>query len=178
VRLFVAVCPPDEVLALVEALPRPDLAKLRWTAPEQWHVTLRFLGEVARSEPVAEALLQVPRALRDSGVGNVEALLGPAVAWFSGRRILQVPVKGTEVLADLVSSATGKWGEPPETGQSSGHLTLARVRGQGKGPASLAGSPIRAAWRVDEIHLVSSTLGAGGARYEILESVALYRGPP
>jgi len=176
VRLFVAVAPPEEVLALVEALPRPNLSKLRWTTPEQWHVTLRFLGEVTRAEPVAEALRAVPAALLDSKVTEVEAVLGPAVAWFTGRRILQVPVTGTEQLAELVFVATAAWGQPPEPGPYAGHLTLARVRGKGKGPANLAGTPIRAAWRVDEVHLVSSTLGEGGARYETLEKVPLALG--
>ncbi|MGD0320088.1 MAG: RNA 2',3'-cyclic phosphodiesterase [Acidimicrobiales bacterium] len=173
VRLFVAVSPPEEVLALVEGLPRPNLPKLRWTTPDQWHVTLRFLGEVDRAEPVAQSLRQVPAALADAGVPTVEAVLGPAVAWFTGRRVLQVPVTGTEALAARVASATAKWGGPLETVPFTGHLTLARVRGQGKGPANLAGTPIRAAWRVDEVVLVSSTLGAGGAHYETLECVAL-----
>lgn len=176
-RLFVAVSPPEEVLALVEALPRPNLAKLRWTAPPQWHVTLRFLGEVEDPGPVAEALRPVPAMLRESGVEAVEAVLGPAVAWFTGRRILQVPVSGVEALADLVTTATAKWGDPPEHGPFVGHLTLARVRGPAKGPSNLAGTPIRAAWRVDEFVLVSSTLGAGGAHYETMESVPLLRNP-
>jgi 2'-5' RNA ligase len=172
-RLFVAVSPPEEVLALVEALPRPNLATLRWTTPDQWHVTLRFLGEVERWQPVADTLRQIPAALREAGVEETEAVLGPAVAWFSGRRILQVPVAGLEVLAAQVSSATVKWGGPPEPGPYAGHLTLARVRGQGRGPASLAGTPIRAAWKVEKVVLVSSTLGSGGAHYEVLEGVPL-----
>ncbi|MGD0255275.1 MAG: RNA 2',3'-cyclic phosphodiesterase [Acidimicrobiales bacterium] len=173
VRLFVAVSPPEEVLAAVEALPRPNISKLRWTTTDQWHVTLRFLGEVERAEPVAQALRQVPAGLRDAGVTAVDAVLGPAVAWFAGRRILQVPVAGTEALAAQVAGVTAKWGGVLETVPFTGHVTLARVRGQGKGPANLAGTPIRAAWRVDEVVLVSSTLGAGGALYETLESVPL-----
>jgi RNA 2',3'-cyclic 3'-phosphodiesterase len=173
VRLFVAVSPPDEVLALIEALPRPNLQKLRWTTSDQWHVTLRFLGEVQEPEPVAKALRSVPRVLEDAGVGPVEAVLGPAVAWFTGRRILQVPVAGTEVLAELVSDATAGLGEPTDKAPYVGHITFARVRGKGRGPVNLAGTPVRATWRVDDIALVSSTLGSGGARYEVLERVPL-----
>lgn len=49
-RLFVAVWPPpgavDELgRALVDV--RAAVPQLRWTIPEQWHVTLAFLGEVA-----------------------------------------------------------------------------------------------------------------------------------
>ena len=43
-RLFIAVWPPPDVVEQVAALPRPPVAGLRWTEPEQWHVTLRFLG--------------------------------------------------------------------------------------------------------------------------------------
>lgn len=168
-----AVTPPEEVLALVEALPRPNLQKLRWTTPEQWHVTLRFLGEVEEAESVAEALRKVPATLRESGAGAAEAVLGPAVAWFTGRRILQVPVKGAETLAEVVSDATEKWGEPPDHRPFAGHLTLARVRGMGKGPANLAGTPIKGVWRVDEVSLMSSSLGEGGAHYDTLEAVPL-----
>jgi RNA 2',3'-cyclic 3'-phosphodiesterase len=173
VRLFVAVSPPEEVLALIEALPRPNLQKLRWTTSDQWHVTLRFLGEVRKPEPVAEALHSVPAALKDAGVAVVEAVLGPAVAWFTGRRILQVPVAGTETLAELASDATAEFGEPPDKAPYAGHITLARVRGKVKGPVNLAGTPVHGAWRVDDIVLVSSTLGSGGARYEVLERVPL-----
>lgn len=172
-RLFVAIELPEDVLRLVEGLPRPNLPKLRWTTREQWHVTLRFLGEVADPGPVAEALTGVSAALRQVSAEEVEVALGPAVAWFTGRRILQVPVTGAEVLADVVIATTASFGEPPEPGPFTGHLTLARVRGPGKGPANLAGTPVRASWKVDEIALVSSTLGTGGAHYEILEKLPL-----
>ena len=44
-RLFVAVVPPDDVLEAVAALPRPVEPGVRWTRPDTWHVTLRFLGD-------------------------------------------------------------------------------------------------------------------------------------
>jgi 2'-5' RNA ligase len=173
VRLFVAVSPPREVLALVEALPRPELPSLRWTTAEQWHVTLRFLGEVDDPEEVAGALREVPALLRDAGAHDFEAVLGPAVAWFPGRRILQVPVSGIDLLAHSVSDATASFAPVPDSTGFSGHLTLARVRGRGRGPVNLAGTPIKAVWEVDEVSLLSSSLGAGGARYSVVERVRL-----
>jgi len=158
---------------VVDALPRPDLQKLRWTTREQWHVTLRFLGEVEAADDVALSLLEVPTALSAAGVSAPEAVLGPAVAWFTGRRILQVPVSGLEVLADVVAAKTARWGEDDDRVQFSGHLTLARVRGRGRGPVDLAGTPVHAEWKVAEIVLVASTLGAGGAHYRELETVHL-----
>jgi 2'-5' RNA ligase len=60
VRLFVAVRPPDDILDAVAALPRPTHPGVRWTARDQWHVTLRFLGEVEDPTPVAAALAAAP----------------------------------------------------------------------------------------------------------------------
>ncbi|MDQ3905721.1 MAG: RNA 2',3'-cyclic phosphodiesterase, partial [Actinomycetota bacterium] len=48
-RLFVALTPPDEVteaLRAITAALRELAPELRWTRPQQWHLTLAFLGEV------------------------------------------------------------------------------------------------------------------------------------
>lgn len=163
-RLFVAVWPPPEVHELVAALPRPAVAGLRWTAPEQWHVTLRFLGRVEDAEDAVAAL---GAAALPSGV---EAVLGPAVGRF-GQRVLHVPVQGLEPVAAAVVRATAAVGEPPEDRPFAGHLTLARAR-PGRGGADLrplAGTSISARWPVGEVTLVESRLSAAGARYEVLE---------
>ncbi|MDP9386758.1 MAG: hypothetical protein M3Q48_02235, partial [Actinomycetota bacterium] len=89
-RLFVAVWPPADVVDGLAALPRPEVPGLRWTAPEQWHVTLRFLGEVD--------LAAARRAFAATDItGAAVAELGPATGRF-GRRVLHVPVAGLEGL--------------------------------------------------------------------------------
>jgi 2'-5' RNA ligase len=173
VRLFVAVPLPPDVTTLVGDLPRPELASLRWTTEDQWHVTLRFLGEVAAPAAVADALKEVPATLRAEGVEEVEAVLGAATAWFRGRRILHVPVTGLDAVARAVADATASWGTASDDPPFSGHLTLARVRQRETGPANLAGTPIGAEWTVDEIALMSSTLGPGGSRYGVVARVPL-----
>src|SRR5271169_1704692 len=114
VRLFVAVSLPPDVMSVVGELPRPELASLRWTTEDQWHITLRFLGEVEEPGAVADALKEVPEALRAAGVEEVEADLGAATAWCRGRRILHVPVAGLDDLARAVATATAPWGEGSE----------------------------------------------------------------
>jgi 2'-5' RNA ligase len=173
VRLFVAVSPPAPVIDALRRLERPDVAKLRWTTPDQWHVTLRFLGEVDAPAEVAAALSGVPEALRAVGGGEIRAELGPATAWFPGRQVLQVPVAGLDGPADAVARATTPWDGPSRTPPFRGHLTVARMRGAARGPARLAGTPIAVAWHVGEIVLVSSTLGAGGSRYRVEATVTL-----
>ncbi len=172
-RLFVAVSPPEDVVELLRGIERPDVPGVRWTTEQQWHVTLRFIGEVDAAEPVADALRFIPETLAAAGVRDVRATLGPLVAWFPGRQVLHVPVSGLDVLAQAVIDATAPWGRPPEDRPFSGHVTLARTRGRARGPAGLAGASLDAVWRVEAVALVSSVLGARGSRYETLAAVAL-----
>ena len=171
VRLFVAVWPPESVIELLLGVDRPEVAGLRWTTEPQWHVTLRFLGEVDEPGPVVDALGAVPDHLRAGA--EVRAALGPTTAWFPGRRVLQVPVAGLDALAREVTEVTAPWGEPPDDQRFSGHLTLARGRGRAPGPAGLAGASLAATWRVRAFELVSSVLGPGGSSYHTLSTMAL-----
>jgi len=171
VRLFVAVQPPDDVLAAVAALPRPERPDVRWTSRDQWHVTLRFLGEVDDPAPVAAALDTAP-------LPPAEAVLGPEVAAL-GRHVVCVPVAGLDALAAGVVAATASFGDPPDDRPFHGHLTLARIgrrRGGSGGasgrsaarPGDLTGAPFDHRFPVDAVRLIHSRLGPGGARYEDL----------
>jgi RNA 2',3'-cyclic 3'-phosphodiesterase len=173
VRLFVAVRPPESVVEMLLGIERPDFAQLRWTTEEQWHVTLRFLGEVDDPGPVVRALRGVPHALLDDGVVEVRAILGPTTAWFPGRQVLQVTVAGLDALAHAVLDATAPWTARADDHSFSGHLTLARTRGRASGSASLAGASLAVTWRVRAFELVSSVLGRGGPRYETVDTVPL-----
>jgi 2'-5' RNA ligase len=165
-RLFVAVWPPDDVLELIAALPRPDVEGLRWTTPEQWHVTLRFFG-TAEVEDVVDAL-------RRAVAPVARAELGPETGRF-GKRVLHVPVAGLEEVAAAVVEGTREVGRPPEPRLFSGHLTLARARDRRRGVdmRPLVGTPIRASWPVTDVSLVESHLHPRGANYEVVESVSL-----
>lgn len=162
VRLFVALWPPPDVVDLVRSLPRPDVAGVRWTSPDQWHVTLCFLGEASADEAVA-ALSSVPW---DEGPA---AVTGERLVRF-GREVLVLPVDGLAALAARVETATAGIGRPPPPRPFAGHLTLARAR-RGGDVRPLAGVAVgrRAQWRPAEVTLVASRLHAAGARYEVVE---------
>ena len=163
-RLFVAVPLPDPVADLVAALPRANRPGLRWATAAQWHVTLRFLGEA----PPEEVIPAVQGAVDDLGPEETPiAVLGPSVAWFPGRRVLQIPVTGLDRLAGAVRPATAAWGpddEPPFTG----HLTLARTVGRRRGPTDLAGARLSARFPVNDIGVYASRLRPQGSVYERL----------
>ncbi len=168
-RLFVAVRPPAEVVDALRALPRPPHRGLRWASPAQWHVTLRFLGELDDPAAAAAAVAAVPRRTR---VGRPVAQVGPETAWFPGRRVLQLPVAGLDALAAAVAEATASFvpeGGPPFTG----HLTVARGRGLGPGPAEAAGASLTATFEVGEVHLLASRPGPGGPVHDLVARVPL-----
>ena len=161
-RLFVAAWPPDEVLDLLETLPRPSDPGVRWTRRDQWHVTLRFLG-AADPDAAAAALASVDAAA-------AEAVLGPLTARL-GRSVVVVPVGGLGAVAAAVVTATAEVGEPPDPRPFAGHLTLARLRQR---PAcGVTGFRVSARFPVRELHLVRSHLHHEGARYETLAVVPL-----
>ncbi len=160
-RLFVAVWPPGDVLDLVEALPRPGEPGVRYTARDQWHVTLRFLGGCDVDD--AAAALDGARWPEE----HVEAVCGPAVSRL-GRDVIVVPVRGLDALAAAVAAATRDLGEPPDPRPFAGHLTLARLRS--RGACRIAGAPFAVTFPVTEVALVRSHLQPGGARYETLRT--------
>jgi 2'-5' RNA ligase len=159
VRLFVAVIPPAPIRAAIAALDRPDAPGVRWTTADQWHVTLRFLGEVEDPSPVVVAL-------DSAGLAPATATLGPRLVAL-GRGVLTVPVAGLDALAGAVTAATAGVGNPAGGRPFRGHLTLARAR-RGASVRSLAGAAVAATFPVGEVRLVRSRLGPGGARYDDL----------
>lgn len=164
-RLFVALWPPEALLAQLRALPRPSVPGLRWTSEEQWHVTLRFLGPVVDPAEVDGALRLLPR------VTPVIGRAGPAVEP-KGRSLLWVPVDGLDELAAATVSVTAEIGLPPEPRPFRGHLTLARSKGN-RSLAKLAGSRVEATWPVPEITLVESETHPDGARYTVIGRYAV-----
>ena len=161
-RLFVAVWPPSSVVEIIAGLPRAEIDGLRWTAPDQWHVTMRFFGE-ADVDEVMEACGRVDAAACD-------LTLGPRVERL-GRGVVMVPVHGLDAVADAVIAATGTVGRAPEARAFRGHVTLARTKGAARCP--LVGRPVSAAWTATEIALVRSDLHSHGARYTTVATFAL-----
>jgi 2'-5' RNA ligase len=159
--LFVAVRPPPEVVDEIAALPRPERHGIRWTRPEQWHVTLRFLGDVDGSEAVAGALGEGL-----AGAGAVPVSLGPASARL-GRAVLVVPATGLDELAARVLDATRPVVPAADDAfDFRGHLTLARCpRGV---PGWTVGAPVSSGWTANEVELVASELGGGPAHHEVV----------
>ncbi len=159
-RLFVAIWPPEEVLERLADIERPKDPGVKWVAPGNLHITLRFLGD-ADIDEVIERLDDVllPRAT---------AVLGPAFDLRAERSIV-LPVAGVDDLAEVVEQAVRGVGTANERRRFVGHLTLARL-GKKARPDRSVGRLFDASFEVDEIALVASTLADTGAVYETIET--------
>jgi 2'-5' RNA ligase len=153
-RLFVAAWPPDDVVARLLALPRPEAPGVRWMPSANLHVTLRFLGE-------ADADLATA-ALDDVRFPIATARVGPNIRRLGGRS-LAVPVVGLDALAAATIEATGHLGRPPDGRPFTGHITLARLRRGAEGTSIRV--PIHEHFDVDEVVLVHSEITSDGATY-------------
>jgi 2'-5' RNA ligase len=173
--MFVAVWPDDTTVQRLSALELSSASSLSAVRAGQWHITLRFLGDVA--DDLVPALIDgLGRAAR--GVTPpVRCTIGPATAWFSGARVLQIPVTGLDQMAAAVREATVPTvpdsGEPPFVG----HLTVGRVRGRHRPEpatqAAVAGMVITAEFAVPDLLLVGSELSPEGPRYSTLARLTL-----
>ena len=171
-RLFVAVEVPEAVqVAVADAVAplRESLPRLRWVAPERYHLTVLFLGSVdAGVGP--EVGLALGEACR--GMRPFELALDGRLGTF-GRRLLWAGLRESRPLVDVaatVREAVGSVVGLPEADRPfSAHLTLARA---GRDPvrtaavADVAVPPL--SWRVDRVVLMES---AGG--YRVVEAVDL-----
>lgn len=146
-RLAIAVRPPDDVLAVVRALPRPALPDVTWTAEQRWLVKVRPLGHVDLDvvEPLLDALLD-----ELDGAPPVECRLGPATVR-PGGQWLCVPVTGLEEIGAAVFAATSPI--VPVTHPQPFHTEL--VLATGRVPRDLAGVQLAARWRSDRLVLVA-----------------------
>jgi 2'-5' RNA ligase len=164
-RLFVAVRPPPEVVALLSALDRPALPGVRWSLPEQWLVKLRPLGQV--DERVVPALRDALGAELD-GAPAVACRLGPVTRRLGGQW-LGAPVHGLDDLAAVVFEATQELVPVTHPQPFQADLVLAR----GRVPRELAGRPVTGSWTARSVSLVADRSGPGTPRFEELASYPL-----
>jgi 2'-5' RNA ligase len=176
-RLFVAVTLPNALRETLATLPQ-KIAGVHWSPIEQWHLTLRFIGDVAaeQREVLRDRLRAVavePFVLPIEGVGTFPPGRPPRVVWVgtgSGHpRLFQ--------LRQQVDDAILASGLDPDMRTFHPHVTLGRCTGpQTPGLAQwlhrhreFAGPPIR----VDAFDLYRSELRPTGAIHTLVERFAL-----
>lgn len=178
-RCFVAIELPEHIrdrLAELQQQLTPLAREIRWTRPEQIHLTLKFLGEMP-DDRVAELCAVVvaaagglgPIPLEVSGLGCFPPRGGARVVWAG----LEDPSSELARCHDACEEAFAKVGFPPETRPFSPHLTIGRSRdprGSRQARGTLDGLATFAAgsFTATKLTLFESILGRSGATYNAL----------
>ena len=126
IRLFVGLSIPEDVCERL-ALLGGGVPGARWEPSENYHVTLRFIGEVEihQAEDIDAELSRLRMPAFDLNLGAI-GHFGPA----DKARVLYVGVERSEMLQRLqtkVENAVQRAGLPAETRKFVPHVTLARL---------------------------------------------------
>lgn len=176
-RLFTALDLPETIHSHVADLRSPKDLDARWSPPAQYHVTLRFIGEVdaERADRFEKALDQIeapPAECTPYGLDVLPSRQNP--------RVLIVGLKRTDSLLSVYRSVSGaleEEGLDPERRTYRPHVTLARL--DGLSPQTVHGylndheMGALPSFEVDTFHLYESTLTHDGAVHERRASFSL-----
>lgn len=178
-RLFVALDLPSDIKNSLSPL-TSGLGDVRWTLPEQQHLTLRFIGEIdnGKANDVADALCLVPGIpfeLQLKGIGHFPPRGEPRVIWAGvtkSRELKDLKRRIDKALKQAHLSADQQKYAP--------HVTLARLR---RPPdAGLADYLMQHSlyqsepFPISSFHLYSSWLQPEGPEYQLEASYRLVPG--
>lgn len=148
-----------------------------WTPPDNWHITLHFLGETSAGK-IPEIIQRLQKVCEVSPpfklkIADFGAFPSPQEA-----RVVWMGVQRSQALLDLQSSienSLSEMGFAPEDRDYWPHLTIGRLRNH-KNIVDALSPVVRkkvGAFQVADIRLYESTLSAPYARYEVLEKFQL-----
>ncbi len=174
-RLFTGLEIPPDVGQALSSL-RGGLPGARWIDPENYHLTLRFIGDVddTIAHEVADLLYKVKR--------NSFELRFDGVTSFGGRkpRAVVAAVQPTQALLEVQAEherLMQRIGLEPEGRKYTPHVTLARLRDCSSHAVadylSARGYFRTAAFRVSRFVLFSSRASIGGGPYVVEASYPL-----
>lgn len=179
-RLFVALSPPAEALAEVAEVTGPmrdAWPELRFVAPETWHVTLAFLGEV-QEKALPDLGVRLGRAAGRYPAMTLAFGAGGTFPSAERARVVWLGLDGggttlSRLAASLAAGASRAGAVHTDRKAFHPHLTLARARppaGVDARPlvdalGSFSGTP----WRARTVRLMRSHPGPV-VRYETLGS--------
>jgi 2'-5' RNA ligase len=178
--LFVALEIPQTVreqLSAIRGKFRKPNSQMRWVRPEHFHVTLKFIGEVA-AENVQEITAALQAVHRDAPV----QLCFRGLGWYwnaKGFGMLFGKIECGDALAALaaqVDQSLQPLGIAPEEGAYLPHLTLARCKSLQHHLRSTIPADLLAVTKevegfefgtllAHEFRLMESKLGPGGSKY-------------
>ena len=175
-RLFTGLEIPTDI-GFALSLKRGGLSGARWVDAENYHITLRFIGDVDHktADEVADSLDRLANSLRFS-------VRLTQLGSFGGEkpRALYAGVEPSEALSRLQAAqerVLQRAGLPPEGRKFTPHVTLARLRGVGPEEVARfiteAGRFEPLSFPVGRFVLYSSKDSVGGGPYVVEQSYPL-----
>jgi 2'-5' RNA ligase len=174
-RLFTAIEVPPDIAERLTAL-RGGLPRARWISPANYHLTLRFIGDVdnVAAEAAVEALSRVDRAPFDLTLSGVEALGTRKPTAIVARAAASPPLMELQAEHERLMQRIGL---PPEGRKYTPHVTIARLHPRATQEAAeylgLRGGFRAPPFRVDRFVLYSSRNSVGGGPYIVEEAYPL-----
>ncbi len=179
-RMFLAVALDDDkrhaIATHLEDSLEGDYLPGRPVRPENWHITLRFLGATSAVQQDAilahldQHLMIEPFRIRFGSLGGFPKESKASVLWLG----VDGDLEALSGIAGECETAAQAAGLEPEGRPFHPHLTLSRIRPPydiGRLLASFP--PAKIALDVEEVTLYRSVLGNGPTRYEVIERVSL-----
>jgi len=169
-RLFVAIDLPEDIKKRIEPI-CCGVPGARWLEPEQWHLTLRFVGEVDGGllRDILNSLGELqaePFPLMLRGLGFFPLRGTPETIWVGVERS-----EGLTLLRGRVEAALAKAGVPRDGRKFAPHVAIARLRQPHvqrlAGYLSANGLFESPAFTVDCFGLYRSVLSSSGAHYDL-----------
>lgn len=181
-RLFIGIKLPrsyqDRVHPFTQDLGKGIDTKVNWTRPNNWHLTLKFLGdtEESRIPAITDALAAIDRpsfTMQAGGGGAFPHAKHPSIIWLD---LLQ----GSQQCQDLaatINDALDALGIAREKKRFRPHLTLGRIKRPGRddwqGVLDAVGKETWPEFTVDRFTLWESELAPTGAVHTVVEEFFL-----
>ena len=184
-RIFIAINLPEEIKKELEKYQSqwPELP-IRWTKPENLHVTLAFLGYLSDEElvEVLRVTKEVAQKHQPFSINLTKIIYGPPkkmpprMVWVEGAKSKDLANLQLDLEKSLVSS--GKIKFEPEERSFTCHITLGRIKTWEFRQIEPEERPevnedISLSFDVNSIEVMESALKRGGAEYTVLESTGL-----
>lgn len=174
-RLFTGLEIPDELGDTIASL-RGGLSGARWIDPENYHITLRFIGDIDErtANDVADMLSGIQRRTFQISIGGL-GVFGKERPHSVYASIL--PSRELDELQNEHEKLIRRCGLPPEARKFTPHITLARLRNVA--PWQVAdwiterSLPKSLPFYVGQFVLFSSKASVGGGPYLVEEAYPL-----
>jgi len=186
-RAFIAIELPQDIKNAISRLQsklKASGADVKWVAPSNIHLTLKFLGEIddKTKDGICILLKEIAArtqifTIRLGGLGAFPNIRSPRIIWIG----LALGHDQTKTIVDELENNLEKYGISRETKPFSSHITIGRIRSpknmqqltRGLSEMETKGSEESGEFKAGKITLYKSTLLPQGPIYEVIQEANL-----